>query len=713
MALKTFTKEVNLGTTSGTYGSSAKLKLTVVENSINSTNNTSNVTATLEFIIAQYSWRASTASWSLSGYKSASGSLVSMQYYSGTTTLWSQTFDVAHDSSTGDATISFNFSFTSTNVYGGSGSLSCALTNIPRKAKITSFSVNKRDETSVTFAYTTDSTLDYAWYSKDDGNTWYDLPNTKIVSGLSAGTTYNFKLRVRRQDSQLTTVSDRKQQSTYPYPSINSAPNFIIGNSLTIGLTNPLNRSCTLYMIGDDDTVATSTVTITGTSTTNGFNSSAWKDFFYNSIPDKPSGTYKIRLVCSAVSRDTTTTGGTYSIRGDELPIITTTAIDTNKTLPNSNTPTNTIQSLTNDTTNKTIIKYISDAQVNVSGEGQYGTTINGNTYATQYGTQPSNAGDEYTYQNVEDIIFKGYGTDRRGLTNNSQATGLTLINYIKLTLDNIELYRDEQTSNTLKCRGDGDYYSGQFGTNGVNNSIVFKLRYKEHSASTWSSWSTKTMTIGTNEYTFNFQVGTNFDYTKTYDFEFDIRDKCMGFVATQTSKPGIPIQGLFENFHEAFGVKTFEKDSNDNVSLNPDMIPFDVQNSYNTSTTDTYSCNYINGIIESGSNTNGKWAKFADGTLICYEHKKFTFSINGSWGAVYSSGDNTIKFNDFPQTFLDIPAVTVTFHPKSGSYNGWLATGGDGISATNAGGYQLVRPTSVSSNNDYWASYIAIGKWK
>ena len=36
------------------------------------------------------------------------------------------------------------------------------------------------------------------------------------------------------------------------------------------------------------------------------------------------------------------------------------------------------------------------------------------------------------------------------------------------------------------------------------------------------------------------------------------------------------------------------------------------------TSDSDIYSCNYVNGIIESGSNDNGNWIKFEDGTMIC-----------------------------------------------------------------------------------------------
>lgn len=555
MALKTFTKEVNLGTTSGTYGATGTLKLTVVENSINSTNNTSNVTATLQFIISPSgrSWRASSASWGVSGYKTASGNLVSMQYYSGTTDLWSQTFDVAHDSSTGNATISFNISFSSTYTYNGSDSLSCTLTNIPRYAKITSFSVSKRDETSVTYSYTVDSTCDFAWYSKDDGNTWNNLPNTGIVSGLTAGTTYNFKLRVRRQDSQLLTISDRKQQSTYDYPKPNTINNFTIGNAVTINLYNPLGRSITLDLISNNNGAIIGSYSGTRNGDVSGFNNQSQIDTQYASIPNATSGTYYARVTYGSTVK--TKGNATYSIKGTETPVVTTTAIDNGKTLSTSISPTTKTTDLTGD--NKKIIKFVSDVDVSVSATAQNSSTIS--SYSTKYGSNVTIAGQTHTYTNVESTTFTGYATDSRGLSGNANASGLTLIDYIKLTIDDLELYRQDETGSTLYCRGNGNYFSGNFGA--TNNSITFQIRYKESSSSTWSSWSTKTMTIGTNTYSFDFQLGTNFDYTKTYNIQVKATDKCMATDIIETSaKPGIPVQGLFEDFHEAFGVKTFEK---------------------------------------------------------------------------------------------------------------------------------------------------------
>lgn len=195
--------------------------------------------------------------------------------------------------------------------------------NIPRYTSITGFSVAKRDETSVTISVSASDATDLAWYSKDNGGSWANLPSGGVVTGLSANTGYNFKVRVRRTDSQLTTDSWTVYQATHPYPSINSAPAFTIGNSLTIGITNPLKRSCTVHIIGDNGSSKASSAT-TGTSIA-GFNDSAWKTFLYRTLPKKSSATYKVRLVVSSPARDTTINGGTYSVKGNnaEAPTFT------------------------------------------------------------------------------------------------------------------------------------------------------------------------------------------------------------------------------------------------------------------------------------------------------------------------------------------------------------------------------------------------------
>lgn len=101
------------------------------------------------------------------------------------------------------------------------GSGTWELNTIPRYTSITQFEVAKRNETSVTVTWNASDSCDKIWYSKDNGSSWTETSGypTFVISGLSPNTTYNFKIRVRRTDSQLTTDSSTVSQTTYKAPS--------------------------------------------------------------------------------------------------------------------------------------------------------------------------------------------------------------------------------------------------------------------------------------------------------------------------------------------------------------------------------------------------------------------------------------------------------------------------------------------------------------
>ena len=433
---------------------------------------------------------------------------------------------------------------------------------------ITSFTVSKRDESSVTYGFSTSSTADYAWYSIDNRATWNNLPVGGVVSGLIAGQTYNFWVKVRQQSTQAT-YEKVYQQTVYDYPKPTSINNFTIGTGANVYLENPLNRNVTLQILQ----LNTNTVLGTYTGTTNGYINEPFKTSDaisrqYASIPNSQSGTYYAKVTYGSSVK--TKGNATYTITGNEKPIITVTAVDTDKTLTGGIDPTATVSDLTNDSNNKTLIKFISDVTTTITATTQNSSTLS-SISLTNIDTQPGTASPfSYTFQNIESETFTGTAKDSRNLTTSATVSGLSLVPYVRLTMDDLELYRDDETSNTLKCKGSGNYYSGAFGSTGVNNSITFEIRTKESTSETWGSWTTKTVTIGSNDdYSFDFTVGTSYDYTKTYNVQVRATDKCMttGIIET-TAKPGIPIQGLFEDFHEAFGVKTFEKDG-DKLKLN------------------------------------------------------------------------------------------------------------------------------------------------
>lgn len=130
------------------------------------------------------------------------------------------------------------------------------------------------------------------------------------------------------------------------------------------------------------------------------------------------------------------------------------------------------------------------------------------------------------------------------------------------------------------------------------------------------------------------------------------------------------------------------------------------VNDSYNTSTDETYSCNYINSIIESGSNENGNWIKYADGTMICWKEYAFTtLSFTTTWGSVYESAIQ--NFGATPQTFISTP----TIFANNGNGAHAAIEGINNTSTTSFGAAQLYRPVSGTATGTI--NLLAIGKWK
>ena len=121
------------------------------------------------------------------------------------------------------------------------------------------------------------------------------------------------------------------------------------------------------------------------------------------------------------------------------------------------------------------------------------------------------------------------------------------------------------------------------------------------------------------------------------------------------------------------------------------------------TSDTETYSCNYVNGIVESGSN----YIKFYDGTLICWSSKNVTSNITTSYGNMYR-GASAVSFENYQKPFVSIPTVIVYVNGA----NSAIAMNWTDRTLNNPGEQMLVLPISKEGQT-YVISYIAIGKWK
>lgn len=458
-----------------------KFTLTVTENSTSVANNTSSVSFSFVLSPIQTSWN-----WEQWGANISYTVTINGTKYTGTipnydgyssVTLKSGTLSVAHNTD-GKKSISYSFSVTDTSgqTYtcgNASASGTLALTNIPRYLSITSLEITNKTETSIVVKWSVSDPRNSTYYSFDNGTTWIGSATdgeslasdgksgTFNILNLTANTSYNLKVKIKRTDSGLWTESGNIAFTTYAYPYCTSAPNFTIGNALKIEFYNPLKRQLNWHIIGADGSTIATNIT-TGTSYT-GINGDGSVTNLYKSIPNAKSGTYNVKITYAG--NVNTKTGGTYSIKGTEVPTINSfDYIDTNSTTIN----------MTGDTTKivqnySTVLARWTSATPNngAGGISTYKLECNGKSYSSNVigswniGTIDSNG----------NVDLKLTATDTRGLSA-SKTIKVAIIAHskptAKVTLERLNNYEDETY---LTVDGSVSNING-------NNTMIIKYRY-------------------------------------------------------------------------------------------------------------------------------------------------------------------------------------------------------------------------------------------
>ena len=453
----------------------------------------------------------------------------------------------------GNKSVGFQALVQSTNfgIYGNIEN-SFELTKIPRYTSITRFAVNKRDETSVTFDYATSDTTDYAWYSKDNGSTWSNLPTNNIVTGLSANTTYNFKLRVRRKDSQLTTDSGTYAQTTYNYPYCTEAPDFVIGNNVTVKFYNPLNRSIQIRMWSHRSAQFVSDlITTSGTSYT-GFSNIASN--LYASIPNHTNSRYNIDVHYG--SNKAIKEGGNYRTVGNEAPSF------YNFTYRDTDAGTTALTG-----NNQTIVKGYSNVEAIVStankatpknsaSMSKYRLSIGEATAEVAYS---SSAQVATTIANVSSNSFTMYAIDSRGYSTAKTITASTYINYSPIKITSISLTRTNSVTEETTLRFSGTIWNGNFGK--TSNAVTdCYYRFRETTSDQWFVLTKNDMNITPTQngdwFSFTGKIkgdlgAKGFDMDNSYIVQIFIADKLSNNYnnpATFTLGPGTPAMAIYKN---------------------------------------------------------------------------------------------------------------------------------------------------------------------
>lgn len=110
---------------------------------------------------------------------------------------------------------------------------------------------------------------------------------------------------------------------------------------------------------------------------------------------------------------------------------------------------------------------------------------------------------------------------------------------------------------------------------------------------------------------------------------------------------------------------------------------------------------------VSSGSNANGYWVRFIDGTQICTKSITAIVSFTTAFGSWYET-PNAVSFGDWAIPFINDNIVITTAVANRACVVEALQS----YSATSAGNSYLMRPTNVA-NQDVKIHLIAIGRWK
>lgn len=246
---------------------------------------------------------------------------------------------------------------------------------------------------------------------------------------------------------------------------------------------------------------------------------------FYAKIPNANSG--KGTITCSTYSGNTLIGTSTCTFNAfvvNSNPTISGTVEDTN---------TSAIQATGNK--NK-LIRYISNAKVVITATAKNSATIS--SVKVVNGSQTKTTSTS-TINSVDSGTFSLSCVDSRGLSASATITK-TLVEYIKPVITGVILNRPSTTSNIINASVQGLCFNGSFGAK--TNTFELKWRYKKSTDTSWGNYTTVTATRSGNNFNFSGELGTDFSYTESYNFEFVVSDTFTSNTYSTTVTRGLPI---------------------------------------------------------------------------------------------------------------------------------------------------------------------------
>ena len=428
-------------------------------------------------------------------------------------------------------------------------SFSKALPTIPRYAVITAFNTSDVTMTSFKFNVSADRTIDSIQHSFNGGG-WTDSGN-QIISGLSPGTQYSIRCRVKSTASQLWTESGILYPTTTNYAVLASVPNnIIIGTAVSLTYNNPSGAATTVALYkADFSTVLASYRECTGGSYTFNFTEEELNNI-YETIP--ATDNIVLRFFISTNYGE-----NTYLSYVDRTFVLTNAnPTFTNFTYQDINTTTTALTG-----NNQTIIKgysslrgIITTANKMVAIKGatpsRYELAVSGST--TKSGNYSASATVNLDIGVVSSNVFTVNAIDSRGNAKPVIKNATTYREYFNvkkgLAADNT-VARTGSVSKTTTLKLKGEFWNSSFGSV-ANTFVEQKYRYKETDSSTWSEYKNITLTKSGNVFTYNASIQGNegalgFSIDKSYNIQVLITDKLSSItydLILATGQPNIAI---------------------------------------------------------------------------------------------------------------------------------------------------------------------------
>lgn len=577
--------------------------------------------------------------------------------------------------------------------YTATGSGTAVLDKIPRYATVTQSNTEKT-ETTITIKWTSDSTIDYVWYKIGSGS-WTAVGSTNAssgtytISGRAANTAYTIYTRVRRKDSQLTTDSSALSVTTYAYPYCTTAPNFVIGNSVTLSFYNPLKRQFTFSIVANGTELTDSDWKTTGTSYT-GLAATGTQSRLYASIPNAKSATYNVKVTYGSVV--STKTGGTYSVNTTtNAPSVTgLTYADTNAT---TTAITGNDQLIIQ---NKSTVRYTvtGAAAKNSATVSSVKVTVNGLTY-TLTASGSSYVGGNAVINSASDVTATAWVTDSRGLRATTTVT-VQMLDWMKPTAI-INMQRLNNFYSTTNITVDADYSSLD-----EKNAITITYRAGIQGSGAY----TVTGTLQD-----NVQGSFEADNKQNWSVQVTVQDLFDSTTYTLSLGRGIPIV-FYDVDKSSVGINTFPSHDNSLEGLDIYMNGVGVMGIKATlgSTED------LNDITEQGIyyQPYGDYATTAHNYPVSYAGYLETFNVQGT----IPSGEQAVIF----QRYSTYRRIYYRCRYTYGDWGPWLPTSDYEITGTgegvvfNVGRLQIctlnTSKTNIAINAAYGALYFGSYTW-